>query len=74
MKYNNQMKKKIVILGLGAVISFGLFMYTTWGQAAPVTRDPDIGGGLIGLAAIVVAIFSILGLALEFINSRKRSH
>jgi uncharacterized iron-regulated membrane protein len=68
------MNKKLIILGATALIGIGLFIYTMWSQAAPVTRDPDIGAGLIGLLAAAAGIFGILGFVLELINSRKRHH
>jgi NAD/NADP transhydrogenase alpha subunit len=68
------MNKKLIILGLAAFTGIGTFTYIMWGQAAPTTRDPNIGVGVVALVAIGLAIFGVLGFVLELFNSLKRSH
>ncbi len=65
------MNKKLSILGFTAVIGIALFAFEMWGQPVPVTSDPDIGAGILGLLSIPIAIFGILGFVLELGKSLK---
>ncbi|GEM_PF-2849393 len=65
------MNKKLAILGFTALLGIALFAFEMWGQPAPVSRDPDIGAGLLGLLGIAIAAFGILGFILESVKSLK---
>lgn len=62
---------KLVIPIATVLFGLALFAFEMWGQPAPVSRDPNIGAGLIGLAGIAIAALGVIKIILELIWHQK---
>lgn len=67
--YNlNMINKQIIISSITVLVGLGLLSFAFWGQP-PVSRDPNIGAGILFLLGIVVAACGIVWLVVELIKA-----